>query len=146
MYDILQPITSHQHSVPTNTRWLIPLNYVLRVTRYRHGGKSVRMRTGGTQKSRANIYTTEREYVPSFNARPPRQHCPALLAQISLKKALADEGSQNNVIAESRILASFTKPNVFVPTQLLTLQDTKVRATKRNRIDHWHSGFPTVLQ
>lgn len=32
------------------------------------------------------------------------------------------------MVAESRILSSFSKPNLFVPTQLLTLQDAKVRA------------------
>lgn len=30
------------------------------------------------------------------------------------------------MIAESRILSSFSKPTLFVPTQLLTLQDAKV--------------------
>lgn len=48
IFDILQPIASHQHiAVPTQTRWFIHGNYIL--TLYRHSAKSVRMLTGGTQ-------------------------------------------------------------------------------------------------
>lgn len=48
-------------------------------------------------------------------------------AQTSLKRGLIEEGHEATVIAESRILSNFSKPNLFVPTQLLTLQDAKVR-------------------
>ena len=44
----------------------------------------------------------------------------------SLKKGLVQEGSEKSIIEESHILASLTKLNPFVPTQLLTLQSTKV--------------------
>lgn len=47
-------------------------------------------------------------------------------AQTSLKRGLVEEGQEATVIAESRLLANFSKPNPFVPTQLLTLQDEKV--------------------
>ncbi|CAN0213393.1 unnamed protein product [Ectocarpus sp. 6 AP-2014] len=43
----------------------------------------------------------------------------------SLKRGLMEEGQEATVIAESRLLANFSKPNSFVPTQLLTLQDAK---------------------
>eukprot|EP00903_Cladosiphon_okamuranus_P018322 g16856.t2 len=43
----------------------------------------------------------------------------------SLKRGLVEEGHEVTLIAESRILSNFSKPNLFVPTQLLTLQDTK---------------------
>lgn len=46
--------------------------------------------------------------------------------QKSLKKGLVEEGSEASAIGESRILASLAKPSAFIPTQLLTLQDSKV--------------------
>lgn len=46
--------------------------------------------------------------------------------QTSLKKGLVEENSVAPILAESRILASFSKPNPFISTQLLTLQDGKV--------------------
>lgn len=38
-----------------------------------------------------------------------------------------EEGHEATVIAESGILSNLSKPNIFVPTQLLTLQDAKVK-------------------
>lgn len=46
--------------------------------------------------------------------------------QKSLKKGLVEEGSEASAIGESRILASLAKPSAVIPTQLLTLQDSKV--------------------
>lgn len=69
--------------------------------------------------------------------------------QTSLKKGLVEEGSDVNVVAESTILRNLSKPNAFIPTQLMTLQDTKVMVaeafvtlqnsrTKRLLILHGH--------
>lgn len=52
-------------------------------------------------------------------------------SQTSLKSGLVEEGSEGTVIIESQILASFTKPHACITTQLLTMQDTKVRAVHR---------------
>ncbi|CAM9180795.1 unnamed protein product, partial [Hapterophycus canaliculatus] len=43
----------------------------------------------------------------------------------SLKRGLVEEKQEAAVIAESRILGGFSKPNPFVPTQLFTLQDAR---------------------
>ncbi|CAM9881757.1 unnamed protein product [Pylaiella littoralis] len=43
----------------------------------------------------------------------------------SLKRGLVEEGHEATVVTESHILSGFSKPNLFIPTQLLTLQDAK---------------------
>lgn len=52
-----------------------------------------------------------------------------LRVQTSLKKGLVEEGSDATIVAESTILRNLSKPSAFIPTQLMTLQDTKVTIT-----------------